>query len=194
MFGREAIAMNVRTLAALAFASALALASPPSQALTFNFSFTGALTPGGGTGTVTGTIFGLQDNMTNEQATEVVINSAPHDFPITFPLSVPASVINHFTVSNGVIDTRIGGFSFLVLGWDCAVGITCEQLLLNPSPSVFAIDNNGQRIAIAGGSPDFSAVVERLDPTPLPAALPLFATGLGALALLGWRRKRKQTA
>ena len=30
--------------------------------------------------------------------------------------------------------------------------------------------------------------------TPLPAALPLFATGLGALGLLGWRRKRKQIA
>jgi hypothetical protein len=27
--------------------------------------------------------------------------------------------------------------------------------------------------------------------TPVPAALPLFATGLGALGLLGWRRKRK---
>jgi hypothetical protein len=27
--------------------------------------------------------------------------------------------------------------------------------------------------------------------TPLPAALPLFATGLGALGLLGWRTKRK---
>ena len=27
--------------------------------------------------------------------------------------------------------------------------------------------------------------------TPLPAALPLFATGLGALGLLGWRRKKK---
>jgi len=27
--------------------------------------------------------------------------------------------------------------------------------------------------------------------TPLPAALPLFATGLGALGLIGWRRKRK---
>ncbi len=27
--------------------------------------------------------------------------------------------------------------------------------------------------------------------TPLPAALPLFATGLGALGLLRWRRKRK---
>ena len=30
--------------------------------------------------------------------------------------------------------------------------------------------------------------------TPLPAALPLFATGLGALGLLGWRRKRKPQA
>ena len=30
-----------------------------------------------------------------------------------------------------------------------------------------------------------------LSGTPLPAALPLFASGLGALGLLGWRRKRK---
>lgn len=30
--------------------------------------------------------------------------------------------------------------------------------------------------------------------TPLPTALPLFATGLGALGLLGWRRKRKNAA
>jgi hypothetical protein len=30
--------------------------------------------------------------------------------------------------------------------------------------------------------------------TPIPAALPLFATGLGALGLLGWRRKRKAQA
>jgi hypothetical protein len=30
--------------------------------------------------------------------------------------------------------------------------------------------------------------------TPLPTALPLYATGLGALALLRWRRKRKAAA
>ena len=30
--------------------------------------------------------------------------------------------------------------------------------------------------------------------TPLPAALPLFTSGLGALGLLAWRRKRKATA
>jgi len=30
--------------------------------------------------------------------------------------------------------------------------------------------------------------------TPLPAALPLFATGLGAMGLFGWRRKRPNAA
>jgi hypothetical protein len=30
--------------------------------------------------------------------------------------------------------------------------------------------------------------------TPLPAALPLFATGIGGLGFLGWRRKRKAQA
>jgi hypothetical protein len=35
---------------------------------------------------------------------------------------------------------------------------------------------------------------EQVSAVPLPAALPLFATGLGALGLLGWRRKRKAGA
>jgi hypothetical protein len=30
--------------------------------------------------------------------------------------------------------------------------------------------------------------------TPLPATLPLFATGIGGLGLLGWRRRRKASA
>jgi hypothetical protein len=38
----------------------------------------------------------------------------------------------------------------------------------------------------------FDTTVTIAAETPLPTALPLFATGLGALGLLGWRRKRKQ--
>jgi hypothetical protein len=34
-------------------------------------------------------------------------------------------------------------------------------------------------------------IPEGLAQTPLPGGLPLFASGLGALGLLGWRRKRK---
>jgi hypothetical protein len=39
-----------------------------------------------------------------------------------------------------------------------------------------------------------SVSVTAVTATPLPAALPLFATGVGALGLFGWRRKRKNAA
>jgi hypothetical protein len=52
-----------------------------------------------------------------------------------------------------------------------------------------------------GGSPhccfetdNYAAILATPSAVPLPAALPLFATGLGALGLLGWRRKRKAQA
>jgi hypothetical protein len=41
-----------------------------------------------------------------------------------------------------------------------------------------------------GSGADQSFTIETT-PTPLPATLPLFATGLGALGLVGWRRKKK---
>jgi hypothetical protein len=43
----------------------------------------------------------------------------------------------------------------------------------------------------ANGSPFQILTSGSLTATPLPAALPLFATGLGAMGLFGWRRKRK---
>jgi hypothetical protein len=44
---------------------------------------------------------------------------------------------------------------------------------------------------ITASTSTFTAVLSEV---PLPGALPLFATGLGALGLLGWRRKRKAQA
>jgi hypothetical protein len=43
-------------------------------------------------------------------------------------------------------------------------------------------------IGASGGS---VSVTPEVSTTPLPAALPLFAAGLGAMGLFGWRRKRK---
>jgi hypothetical protein len=50
--------------------------------------------------------------------------------------------------------------------------------------------------SLTGRRTEILANIETLtvSSTPLPAALSLFATGLGALGLLGWRRKRKAAA
>ena len=67
--------------------------------------------------------------------------------------------------------TAVQTFNSVVVHWDSAPSGT-----ENWGP-IFMADNMNVTLA--------PSVV------PLPAALPLFATGLGALGLLGWRRKRK---
>ena len=52
--------------------------------------------------------------------------------------------------------------------------------------------NSGFGCCSLGTAGEFT--VTPVGTTPLPAALPLFATGLGGLGLLGWRRKRKAQA
>ncbi|HXX06600.1 MAG TPA: hypothetical protein VEJ43_00845 [Pseudolabrys sp.] len=47
---------------------------------------------------------------------------------------------------------------------------------------------------IDGYSIEYSPGLLSTSATPLPAAAPLFASGLGVLGLLGWRRKKKKAA
>jgi hypothetical protein len=49
-------------------------------------------------------------------------------------------------------------------------------------------------VAPNGLTVDFSSNLATPAATPVPAALPLFASGLGAMGLFGWRRKRKLAA
>jgi hypothetical protein len=85
-------------------------------------------------------------------------------------------------------------------------GLTLRQLLgdtnilLSGGTSLITIADLGSLVGEVNGSfflgtPDQFAqdhlVAPEIIATPLPAAFPLFATGLGALGLLGWRRKRR---
>jgi hypothetical protein len=55
--------------------------------------------------------------------------------------------------------------------------------------------NSVGTVNFTGEVPSFEIATERVvTTTPLPAALPLFAGGLSAMGLLGWRRKRKAQA
>ena len=81
-----------------------------------------------------------------------------------------------------------------------AVNWADDLLDNNLSLVVWLIQTSGYEYAYWYGY-DAGADAPKLDitysvsaSTPLPAALPLFASGLGALGLLGWRRKRKAQA
>jgi hypothetical protein len=97
-------------------------------------------------------------------------------------------------------------FASPYVGLDFSITITISGLLATDGqnnakldvtdPLTFELlDANGQVIPgvtfIADDGFVFGAPVTA---TPIPAALPLFAAGLGALSLLGWRRKRKIVA
>ena len=74
------------------------------------------------------------------------------------------------------------------LAFDTTAGVFVIYSTVVPNASPSEATGNFYSQVPAGGG--FGVGVFNLVPAPLPAALPLFATGLSALGLLGWRRKR----
>ncbi len=98
----------------------------------------------------------------------------------------------------------VNGFTLDLTGIDHAAGTfpgTIETLL-------FSTDGLGTATLyfnqVTPGGSEASAIIDNVQistvredvptPTPIPGALPLFATGLGALGFLAYRRKRKAVA
>jgi hypothetical protein len=118
-------------------------------------------------------------------------------------ITASLSPITAFSLEYGVL-SLYSNFSDLSKTFtvpDLLIGINGVPTLPPPIPSVASavwysyVD--GYNVQANGGS---ATIVEDFGQgnsdiaTPLPAAFPLFASGLGALGLLSWRRKRKPLA
>jgi hypothetical protein len=184
--------MKSKLLGLMAVIALLGLFPSSSHALTFDFSFTctNCLNAPPGGGTVTGEIDGLS-NGPNVNVADVIIDSYPSAFTIPTPLPFNTScgnclvTTNSFTVTAGAItayDFEVTGTTSL---WSLALGAIAGE-------ESFSNGTGETQINIVTQGVSFEPV--GAPTTPLPAALPLFATGLGALGLFGWRKKRKAHA
>jgi hypothetical protein len=110
----------------------------------------------------------------------------------------PYNQIAFYTAPNGtgsLIDVS-GGNTTSYNGSNLACfASTCHDTLFDLVTFAVSSGKIGSAVLTdAGAAFEFRLDPPAADPpsgTPLPAALPLFATGIGALGLLGWRRKRK---
>ncbi|HEY6024802.1 MAG TPA: hypothetical protein VIV34_11590 [Pseudolabrys sp.] len=94
---------------------------------------------------------------------------------------------HHLSVS-GLIATSFSSFNFSTgVGGSAHPNFSSGPMLFG----VMALTNEKGGQVTESFYDDINISVNQ---TPLPAALPLFATGLGGLGLLGWRRKKKAVA
>ena len=179
-----------KLLAALMTVAAM-LSSSPTYATTYYFEFTNTLGTVGGeiAGTVTGEFDGSVSGLTFT-ATEVFIDSYPSGINLgTSQLSgTPIITFNSFPLngSDEIISSDADFSSENVTG-----GTVGNDLCINVCNSPY---NTELRNVFSGLFVATNEAVTFSDTpftTPIPAALPLFAGGLGAMGLLGWRRKRK---
>ena len=91
---------------------------------------------------------------------------------ITIPFNLSISYSDTLTI--------VGGTTFSILDGNTLWQVVVNGMTLGPNP---------------GGTMTGSLMAQVTDPVsqaPLPAALPLFASGLGGMGLFAWWRKRKR--
>ena len=158
----------------------------PVQAASYTFSFSNV--DGAVNGSVSGTIV-LPEGDGTFAALSLTIDAYPAALNLGPPpiVSFAQELENTFTVFGGNIISGefLGEFNFptntdlFIASAFLSGGSGLDLLNCGCFASQGVLDSSSSTLTFAPAA------------TPLPAALPLFATGLGAMGLFGWRRKRK---
>jgi outer membrane lipase/esterase len=133
---------------------------------------------------------GVKFTPINIAAMVAEVEADPTAFGFTAATVLPG-IVGSGTGSACVTET---GASSTSSGW----GQYCAGTTTPSSSHAYLRSANAEQTSFYSDDEHFSAAGQLIEAnyvfgqvTPVPAALPLFATGLGALGLLGWRRKRK---
>ena len=185
--------MTLRTLGTLGFAlsvltavTAASFCAPHANAATINWTLENVEFDTGGSAFGTFTVE-TNGTVSDFDITTTVAPAAPIFVPVTY----------NQTTSFLFAQNYLYAFDFLLVTNDGK-----RYLLLSFVNTLISSGVNPINIAYEGlfFGPNDTEVIryvtqgDAVNATPLPAALSLFATGLGALGLLGWRRKRKAQA
>ena len=120
---------------------------------------------------------------------------------VTFDFSANQLVVNFTSSGVGFANDAFDGPVFTVVSGNpfSAVTSVTGMMLSDVTEPGGKLALNWTALNYPNGFPVNAQIVVNFQDTtvtatPLPATLPLFATGLGALGLLGWRRKKKAAA
>jgi hypothetical protein len=191
---------SVLAVSVLVVALSIALGSANGNATTFNWSITeNGITLGSGSldanptggGPTTANLVDAMSGTFNGQTVGLLATGAyaGNNNQVFYPDtgSPPAGVQLDF---NGLGFTANGSFYNVYYDPNSTGTYSCGVVgycLVGPGSSSDPVGANDPTQVV-----DFSLTTGTV--TPLPAALPLFATGLAGIGLLGWRRKRKAQA
>jgi hypothetical protein len=171
-----------------------------AEATTFNlenlqiapsYSVTGSITTNGATGTLS--------SQMDISSWNLIINTGNGPVDLNGPGSPATSAVNYTGLALSVVGTGLffnyglSTASFLEIGTTTAPNenVVLEDAGQGGGPLLQFNDgvDSQSSSSVSGNIQIGTASV-----TPLPTALPLFASGLGAIGLFGWRRKRKAQA
>jgi len=179
----------MRKILSAALAASILIVTVPAKAATLDFIFTFTNQSTSGSGLVTGIVRGLLDDAIGPAAS-LEITDNTDGFGIGEYIGNPDT--NTWQVASGVINSS----TFLSYGTNNAFpDATCCTLSITFIPlqsSAASLTNSPD--SVSSRQAPLTITFEPSSPVPVPTALPLFASGLGVMGLLGWRRKRKKVA